>query len=341
MKYDAILAIINCFKDKIKYLSPENQIKKEIPEDVKEWYKEWKKLHNTKEEKNEVNISEIKKGTNGESCIYYISPREPDARVVTNSSEREKTFIKKLDESREQMTNETIYNYLNNILKSIEIPPFNTKKLDEQSIYECKTIGNNSEQIKVDYDEIKLTTNIKITTQNKYLKVSMLPSISSTRYEGMITIDKKQQKNNLNIFNIFKKKDKFELKNQDKADFISITKEEINPICQANGTVYNEEGIYIFEIKNNTFIINYFDQETITAISTNNLNKKFELTNIIKLLREKKDLANTNFTEKLSETGLLPNASFTIPCTPKELQVLTNKAFISPKILIEDLYKTK
>lgn len=342
MNYDSILAIYNCFKDKIKYLPPENYLKKEIPEDVKKWYEEWK---NTNTEENlenlEKNISLLKEDDNGELCIYYITLREYDSRVVTDRSEKEKRMMPLIDKSRDEMTKETIYNYLANILKNIDIPPFNAKKLDEQSVYECKATGNNSEQIKIDYDESKLTTCIKIKTNNKYLKVSMLPVISSTRYEGMVTIPKNKNKSNFNFFNIFRKKSKFELKHQETADFIAVTKDEINSICEAAGTVYAEEGVYIFEIKDNTFIINYFDQEAINIITTTNLNKKFELTDIIKLLREKKELTRTNFIEKLEETGLLPNAAFSIPCTSKELQILVNKAFITPRNLIEDLYKTK
>lgn len=339
MNYDSILAIYNCIKDKIKYLPPEYNLKKEITEDVKNWYEEWKQSNNTiSKETIEQNISQIKEGSNGELCIYFITPREPDARVVTDSSEKEKILETLINQSRDKMVKETIYNYLDNVLKNIEIPPFNTKKLDEQSVYECKAISNNEEQIKVDYDDNKLTTCIKITAPSKYLKVTMLPQIVSTRHDGMIILPK--TKKSKSIFNIFKRKSRFELINQERADFISITKDEINSKLQANGTIYAEEGVYIFDITNNTFNINYFDQETITTITTTNLNKKFELTNYIKLLREKKELTNTDFIEKLQTTGILPNAIFTIPCTPKELQLLANKAYTNPKNLIEDLYKT-
>ena len=340
MNYDAILAIYNCIKDKINYFPPEHNLKKEIPEDVKNWYEEWKKVStNNHKETIEQNISSIKEGTNGELCIYYFTPREPDARVVTDGSEKEKQLETLINQLRTEMVKETNYNYLANVLKNIDIPPFNAKKLDDQSVYECKAISNNEEQIKIDYDESKFTTSIKITTPSKYLKITLLPQIVSTRHDGMITLP--QTKKSKSIFNLFKRKSKFELINQEKADFISITKDEINSKINANGTIYAEEGVYIFDITNNTFTINYFDQETITTITTTNLNKKFELTNYIKLLREKKELTNTDFIEKLQVTGILPNATFTLNCTPKELQSLANKTFITPKNLIEDLYKTK
>lgn len=341
MNYDAILAIYNCFKDKINYLPPEHNLKKEIPYDVKNWYEEWKKNQITESIKEEKNISSIKEGLNGEKCFYYFTPRLPDSRIITDTSDKDKALESLLNQSHTQMVKETIYQYLSTILTGIEIPPFDVKKLEDQSVYECKAYGNNSEQIKIDYDELKLTTCIKITTPDKYLKISMLPTIISTRYDGMITIPQEKTKSSLkNIFNIFQKKSRFELTNQEKADFISITKDEVNSICNANGTIYAQEGVYIFDVTSNTFTINYFDQETINTITSTNLNKKFELTNLIKILRDKKELTNTNFIEKLESTGLLPNATFSIPCTPKELQILVNKAFIDSKKLIEDLYKT-
>ena len=339
MNYDSILAIYNCIKDKIKYLPPEHNLKKEITEDIKKWYEEWQQINDTlSKETIEKNVSALKEGTNGELCFYYITPREPDARVVTDSSEKEKKLETLINQSRDKMVKETIYNYLDSVLKNIEIPPFNTKKLDEQSIYECKALSNNGEQIKVDYDDSKFSTCIKITTPSKYLKITMLPEIISTRHDGMITIPK--AKKTKSIFNIFKRKSRFELINQEKANFISVTKDEISSKLQANGTIYAEEGVYIFDITNNTFNINYFDQETITTITTTNLNKKFELTDYIRLLREKKELSNTDFIENLQTTGILPNATFSIQCTPKELQLLINKAYTYPKNLIEDLYKT-
>lgn len=338
MNYDAILAIFNCIKDKIECLHPEHQIKKEITEDIKKWYEEWQQINsNFSKETIEKNISQLKEGTNGELCIYYITPRESDARVVTDSSEKEKIIETLINQSRDEMVKKTIYNYLDNVLKNIEIPPFNTKKLDEQSVYECKALSNNGEQIKVDYDETKLTTCIKIIAPSKYLKVTILPEIVSTRHDGMIILPK--VKKSKSIFNLFKRKSRFELINQEKANFISVTKDEINSKLQANGTIYTEEGVYIFDITNNIFNINYFDQEIITTITTTNLNKKFELTDYIRLLREKKELSNTEFIKNLQTTGILPNAAFSIQCTSKELQILINKAYTSPKDLIEDLYK--
>jgi len=344
MNYDAILAIFNCFKDKIKYNTPETSIKKEIPEDAKKWYEEWKKTQVGNPTIEEKNISTIRENTNGESCIYYISQREQNSRIITNSSEKEKIISSLIEQSRNKMVKETIYNYLSTVLNGIEFLPFDVKKLEDESIYECKATGKNSEQIKIDYDDSKLTTCIKIITANKHLKISIIPEIISTRYDGMVTLINQHQKNlkfPKSIFKLFKRNSLFELKNQDTADFISITKDEINSKCLANGTIYANEGVYIFDVTNNTFTINYFDQETINTITTTNLNKKFELTNLIKILREKKELTNTDFIEKLEQTGLLPNATFSIPCTPRELQVLVNKAFNDSRMLIEDLYKTK
>lgn len=344
MNYDAILAVFNCFKDKIEYITPELSIKKEIPKDVKQWYEEYKETQLTEPNLEEKEISTIKENINGESCIYYITPRENDLRIVTNSPEKEKITSSLIEDARDKMVKDTIYNYLANILNGIEIPPFDVKKLEEQSVYECKATGKNSEQIKIDYDESKLTTRIKLITTNKHLNISMLPEIISTRYDGMITLSNDQRKIPKflrPILNLFRKKSRFELTNQEKAEFISITKDEINSKCSANGTVYAVEGVYIFDITNNTFTINYFDQETINTITTTNLNKKFELTDSIKLLRDKKELSKTDFIEKLEQTGLLPNATFSLSCTPKELQLLANKAFNNPRDLIEDLYKTE
>ena len=199
MNYDAILAIYNCIKDKINYFPPEHNLKKEIPEDVKNWYEEWKKVStNNHKETIEQNISSIKEGTNGELCIYYFTPREPDARVVTDGSEKEKQLETLINQLRTEMVKETNYNYLANVLKNIDIPPFNAKKLDDQSVYECKAISNNEEQIKIDYDESKFTTSIKITTPSKYLKITLLPQIVSTRHDGMITLP--QTKKSKSIF---------------------------------------------------------------------------------------------------------------------------------------------
>lgn len=342
MNYDAILAIFNCFKDKIKYSTPDLNIKKEIPEDVRIWYEELKETYNTMQEENpEKNISTSVEGTNGEACIYYITPREVTQRVSTNSSDKEKIMTSSINKARAEMIKETIYNYLATTLTGIEFLPFDIKQLEEQSVYECKATGRNSEQIKIDYDESTLKTNIKITTANKYLKISLLPEIISTRYDGMITVSNTQEKNHKSIFNIFKRKSRFEIAQEKAADFISVTKDEISSKCHARGTVYAEEGVYIFEITNNIFTINYFDQETINTITTTNLNKKFELTNFIKILRDKKELSNTDFIEKLEKTGLLPNATFSIPCTPKELQVLVNKSFSNPQKLTEELFKAQ
>lgn len=340
MNYDAILAIFNCIKEKIKYTTPETNRQKEIPEEIKKWYEEQKTTNNINIE--EKNISPIKEGTNGELCIYYITPRETNQRVSTNSSGKEKIMNELTNKSRDKMIKETIYNYLTAILNGIEFLPFDVKQLEEQSVYECKATGIDSEQIKVDYDEDTLKTNIKITTNNTHLKISLLPEIISTNYNGMISLQPPKEKNKYNIKKIFsflKQKSRFIIENQEKAEFISITKDEIKSQHHANGTIYKEEGVYILEVTNNIFTINYFDQETINTIMETNLNKKFELTNFIKMLRDKKDLSTTDFIEKLEKTGLLPNANFSIPCTPKELQILVNKAYIDAKSLIKDLYK--
>lgn len=339
MNYDAILAIFNCIKEKIKYTTTETNKQQEIPEEIRKWYEELKTTNNINIDEN--NISSIKEGTNGELCTYYIPTRETNQRVSTNSSEKEKIMNELINKSRDKMIKETIYNYLTNILNGIEFLPFDVKQQEEQSVYECKATGKDSEQIKVDYDEDTLKTNIKITTNNTHLKISLLPEIISTNYNAMLTITPttKNKYNIKKIFSFFKQKSRFEIKNQEKAEFISITKEEIKSQYHANGTIYKEEGVYILEVTNNTFTINYFDQETINTIMETNLNKKFELTNFIKILREKKDLSNTDFIEKLEKTGLLPNANFSIPCTPKELQTLINKTYLDAKSLIKDLYK--
>ena len=108
MNYDAILAIYNCFKDKITYQPPQTTYtKNELPDDVKEFYEEWKKT------KEETNISEINEGPNSNLSIYYITPRETDSRVVTNSPDKDKIIEKLLNESRYKMVKQNIYNYAN------------------------------------------------------------------------------------------------------------------------------------------------------------------------------------------------------------------------------------
>lgn len=344
MNYDAILAIFNCFKEKINYNTPEFNKKNNIPEDVKQWYEEYKEKNDKLKENIEENISSIKEGTNSECCIYYIGQREQNSRVLTNSPEKTKLLNSLIEKYRNEMIKKTIYNFLKNILNGIEILPFDVKNTEEKSLYECRVISKDSEQIKIDYDEDKLTTCIKISTTNKHLKITLLPEINSTHYDGMITLqtpNKKYQNFLKKIYNFFRKRDNFELENKELADFISITKEEISTKYQANGTIYSEEGIYLYEIKDNTFMINYFDQETINTILKTNFNKREELNSFIKPIRENKELANTDFVQKLEKYGLLPNATFSIPSSSKELQVLVNKAYLDSRTLISDLFKAK
>lgn len=341
MNYDEILAIFNCFKDKIKYFTPKVNIKNEIPEDVKQWYEDWKKVYDiVSNEDLEKHISPVKEGDLGEFCVYYITQREQNVRVVTNGSGKEKIMASLVGQAREQMVKETIYKYLATVLNGIEILPFDVKKLDDKSVYECKATGNASERIRIDYDDDKLTTCIKITAPNKQLKISMLPEIISTRYDGMVTLSKTKEKSSKSIFNLFRKKSKFELEHQDTADFISITKDEINSTLNANGTVYADEGVYVYGVKENIFMISYFDQETINTLLTTNFKKRFELNVFIRALKDKKELASTDFIRKLEKYGLLPNATFSIPGTSKELQVLVNKAFNDSRTLVEELFKT-
>lgn len=341
MNYDAILAIISCFKDKITFQEPKTIIKKELPDDIKEWYLNGKKENDIKEANKNNYLFSIKETSSKELCIYYPSPRDIDFRIITDTPPQDIQFNKEIKDNREKLIKETIYNHLDTILSDIEIMPFNVKKLEDKSAYECRIKGKDNELIKIDYDETKQSINLKMRNKDKYLKLSLNNYIESTRYDGMITIEKPSLKRNWLIKNLFKKKSKLELKNKEKADFISITKDEIKSSLEASGTTYAVEGLYIYEIKENKFTLNYYDQETITTILSTNFNKRLELNNIVKTLKEKKELSNTSFKEKLEEYGLLPSASFTIEGMTKELEILINKSYTNPKLLLQDLYKIK
>ena len=155
MNYDPILAVYNCFKEKIKPINSENNIKKEKPEEIKKWYEEWKNIYieeDTTKETISKNISEVKEDDNNNLYIYYISPREPDSRVVTDSLEKDKIIEELVEETRDKMNKETIYRYLSTVLTNIEIPPFKAEK-QEESIYECEATSQTKEKIKIDYDE--------------------------------------------------------------------------------------------------------------------------------------------------------------------------------------------
>ena len=230
-------------------------------------------------------------------------------------------------------------NYLKVILNDIDIPPFKAKKLADSSVYECKALSNNSEQIKIDYDENKFTTAIEITDVKKFLNVTFLPKLVATNYSGVIALPKTDKMIN-RFFRLFRKKSKFELINQDKVARELITKEEIVSMIWASGTIYSEEGVYIFAVDSGTFTINYFDQESIERIISTNFNKKNELKELKELLIEKKELSEIDFRAQLENVGLLPNATYNIPCTVKEMLMLINKGYVNPKELIKDLYKT-
>lgn len=340
MNYDPILAVYNCFKEKIKPINSENNIKKEIPEEIKNWYEEWKTIYIEEDTTKETilkNISEVKEDDNNNLYIYYISPREADSRVVTDSLEKDKIIEELVEETRDKMNKETIYRYLSTVLTNIEIPPFKAEKQEAESIYECEATSQTKEKIKIDYDEETLKTNISIKNDNKTLKISLFNNIISTRYDGMITIvDDTKKKNIFSKLFKFCRKSKFELKNQTKADFISVTKDVISSICLSSGTIYSKEGIYIFNGINDTFNINYFDKATINTIHKKENTPDFELSKYIKKIDKHQDLANTTFIEDLEKYGLLPNNNITIPCTSKELQILTNKAFLNPKNFLEE-----
>lgn len=334
MNYDAILAIYNCFKDKIIYQKPEVYTKQEIPDDVKKWHEEWKKT------KEETNISEINEGPNNNLSIYYITPRENDSRVVTNSRDKDKIIENLIDKSRDKMIKQNIYNYMGSILNNIEILPFNTEQLDDYSIYECLATGKNEEKIKIDYDEETLQTNIVIKANDKNLKASMLGNIISTHYDGVITNTSNFKKKN-HFFNLFKRKSPFELKNQNKAEFIAITKDEVNSQIDAYGTVYTKDGVYIFNTSDNTFKLKFYDKETINMVIKTEFDTELDLNKYKSILERRGDLANTKFIEKLEKYGVLSNVNFSIKSNPKELLNLTNKAFINPKNLIKELIQNK
>lgn len=338
MNYDAILAIYNCFKDKIICQKPEVYTKNEVPEDIKEWYEEWKQTK--AEEKIETNISKIKENPNSTLSIYYITPREPDIRVVTNTSDKDKLIETLINESRDKMIKQNIYNYLSTILNDIEILPFNAEKLDDSSVYECSASGKNGEKIKVDYDEATLETNIVIKGKHKNLKASMQSKITSIHYDGVITNtdDTKKRKHFLNLF---KSKSPFELSNQNKAEFITITKDEASSQLDSYGTVYTQDGVYIFNGKDNKFKLKFYDQETITMVINTDFDTELDLNKYKSILEKKQDLANTIFIEKLEKYGVLANIKLSIKCNTKELQILTNKAFINPKNLIKELLQNK
>ena len=334
MNYDAILAIYNCFKDKINYELPTENKKKEMTDEVKQWYLKNKDDIDSKNIK--LNINE---GNNGELCTYYQTVRENEGRIVTDSLGKDKKFEEELEVIRYEMINKSIYNYLKAILNDIDIPPFKAKKLADSSVYECKALSNNSEQIKIDYDENKFTTAIEITDGKKFLNVTFLPKLVATNYSGVIALPKTEKKIN-RFFRLFRKKSKFELINQDKVARESITKEEIVSMIWASGTIYSEEGVYIFSVDSGTFTINYFDQESIERIILTNFNKKNELKELKELLIEKKELSEIDFRAQLENVGLLPNATYNIPCTVKEMLMLINKSYVNPKELTKDLYKT-
>lgn len=335
MNYDAILAIYNCIKDKITYQAPQIvSIKKEVPEDIRKWYEEWKKT------KDETNISEITESPNSNLCIYYITPRENDSRVVTNTSDKDKIMEHLISQSREKMVKQNTYNYLSTILDNIEISPFNTEQLDDSSVYECSAISTNKEKIKIDYDEANLETNIIIKKRNKNLKVSMISNLISTHYDCVITSTPNKKKKN-NFFDIFKRKSPFELNNQNKAEFITVTKDEVNTNIISYGTIYTNEGVYIFSTNNNEFNLKYYDKESIEVIINTEFDTEIDLNKYKSILSKKQDLANTMFIDKLKNYGILPNINYSIKCNSKELQTLTNKAFIDPKILIKELIQNK
>lgn len=335
MNYDAILAIYNCFKDKITYQQPNSaSTKNEVPEDVRKWYEEWKKT------KEETNISEINEGPNNNLSVYYITPRENDSRVVTNSPDKDKIIENLIDKSRDKMIKQNIYNYMGSILNNIEILPFNTEKLNKSSIYECSATGKNEEKIKIDYDEETLQTNIIIKANDKNLKASMLGNIISTHYDGVITNTSDVKKKH-HFFNLFKRKSPFELKNKNKAEFIAITKDEVNSQIDAYGTVYTKDGVYIFNISDNTFKLKFYDKETINMVIKTEFDTELDLNKYKSILEKKGDLANTKFIEKLEKYGVLSNINFSIKSNSKELLILINKAFINPKNLTKELIQNK
>ena len=341
MNYDSILAIINCFKDKITFIEPTTSIKKEIPQEVKEWYLEWKKENQDNEIKTKDKtkyISSIKETFSKELCIYYMPPREVDSRIITETLPQDELFNKEIKKEREKLIKEAIYKYLETIFSGIEIMPYNIKKL-EKSVYECKAKGNDKEQIKIDYDETKQTINLILRSKEKYLNISSHNYLESTRYDGMVTVEKPTIKRFWSIRNLFKKISKLELINKEKADFISVTQDKLKSNLDASGTTYSPEGIYIYEIKNNKYSVNYYDQETINTILSTNFNKREELNDIVNALTEKKELSNMCFTEKLEEYGLLPSSNYTIEGISKELEILINKSYLDPKSLLQDLYK--
>lgn len=349
MKYDATLAIFNLLKSKLKNVPVEKNIKKEIPDDIKEWYEEWKKNDELEEQKTDNDIptntkiekiiSQIKESNNN-LCIYYISPRETTARVISNGPEKEKIIEDLILNQRNQMTKDTIYNYLNTVLKDIEIPPFEAQKPEDSSIYECEIVGKKNEKIIIDYDESNYKTNIIMKNNHKNLKISMTNSIISTHYEGMQTIIKNEKKPNIiaRVFQkLFNEKSKFELTNQSKAEFISVTKDEILSNCKSYGTVYTQDGVYIFNGEDNKFIINYFETDAINAIIKTKFDVEYDLIPFKDILKNKEDLANTNFIKNLKKYGISANINITKECTQKELQTLTNKAYINPDNLINEL----
>ena len=331
MNYDAILAIYNCFKDKIKCsLSQTVYTNNGVPEDVREWYNEWKKT------KIETNISKITEGPNSHLSIYYITPREQDTRIITNTSDKDKMIESLISESRDKMVKQSIYNYLATILNNIEILPFNTEKLSDYSVYECLAIGKNEEKIKIDYDETNFQTNVVIKNKDKNLKASMLSDIISNHYDGVITNTSNFKKKH-HFFNLFKRKSPFELNNQNKAEFISVTKDEVNSRFDAYGTVYTNDGVYIFNGNNNIFNLEFYDKETINMVIKTEFDTELDLNKYKSILEKRGDLANTKFMEKLEKYGVLSNIKFSVKCTSKELQILTNKAFINPKNLTKEL----
>ena len=245
-----------------------------------------------------------------------------------------------------------LFVYLERLLNDIKIKPFSLKQ-DENlanSITESKLFGTDGEEISFcaghDYD-----INLKIKKDRRFCDVTIYQHLSACRHIiHAINKDKNEE-----IETTTKKAGfsfrKTKQKNATPAvepvvKELAINVDTFTPRCWVRGTVYTDDGVYFFfnAIEDGKFKIYYYDKEFIQTLAMVKESEQFDSINnnhYIELILNKEAVDPQSIIAFLEKNGIFSDCYCEEKVDYFELMDLVNKAFHSPKELMESLQKKK
>lgn len=271
---------------------------------------------------------------------YYELPWDHQSDFIKDKDKKERIALIK----------RTLFIYFQRLFNDINVKPFSLKQTEflENGITESTLVGTNGEKITFysghDYD-----INLKIEKDKKFCSVSIYQHLSVYQHtiHAINTPEQELVETSKKKFSFcFRKTNNKSVSDIDKTEVeqIFINIDSFSPLCYVNGTVYTDDGVYFFfnEIADSKFKIYYYDNEFIKILESLKASDSFkdiEDTQYIENILNKEDMLQEKAIEFLESNGIFSDCYCEIKADSFDLMDLANKAFYSPRELMESFQK--